>query len=73
MGKGEIARNEQFLLFPQCFLPVQKPCAIFILFEIVVCKLFEARRSGLKCVVWERPVKTCEMVEKLVGNVVNDD
>ena len=21
MGKGEIARNEQFLLFPQCFLP----------------------------------------------------
>ena len=23
LGKGEIARNEQFLLFPQCF---QKPC-----------------------------------------------
>ena len=23
VGKGEIARNEQFLLFPQCFL---KPC-----------------------------------------------
>ena len=22
MGKGEISRNEQFLLFPQCFLPV---------------------------------------------------
>ena len=22
LGKGEIARNEQFLLFPQCFLPV---------------------------------------------------
>ena len=22
MGKGEIAHNEQFLLFPQCFLPV---------------------------------------------------
>ena len=22
MGKGEIARNEQFLLFPQCFLLV---------------------------------------------------
>ena len=21
-GKGEIARNEQFLLFPQCFLPI---------------------------------------------------
>ena len=23
MGKGEVARNEQFLLFPQCF---QKAC-----------------------------------------------
>ena len=23
VGKGEIARNEQFLLFPQCFLPNQ--------------------------------------------------
>ena len=22
VGKGEIARTEQFLLFPQCFLPV---------------------------------------------------
>ena len=22
VGKGEIARNEQILLFPQCFLPV---------------------------------------------------
>ena len=22
VGKGEIARNEQFLLSPQCFLPV---------------------------------------------------
>ena len=24
MRKGEIAHNEQFLLFPQCFLPIQK-------------------------------------------------
>ena len=23
-GKGEIARNEQFLLFPLCFLPISK-------------------------------------------------
>ena len=22
LGKGEIAHNEQFLLFPQCFLPI---------------------------------------------------
>ena len=25
VGKGEIARNEQFLLFPQCFLPFWRP------------------------------------------------
>ena len=24
-GKGEIARNQQFLLFPQCFLPIWRP------------------------------------------------
>ena len=24
VGKGEIARKEQFLLFPQCFLPVSR-------------------------------------------------
>ena len=24
VGKGEIANNEQFLFFPQCFLPVFK-------------------------------------------------
>ena len=39
VGKGEIARNKQFLLFPQCFLPVWRTSAIFIKFEIVVCKL----------------------------------
>ena len=26
VGKGEIARHEQFLLFPQCF---QKACAVY--------------------------------------------
>ena len=29
MGKGEIARNEQFLLFPQCFLPIWKTFLYF--------------------------------------------
>ena len=38
--KGEIARNEQFLLFPQCFLPFGELSAIFIKVKIVVCKLF---------------------------------
>ena len=41
VGKGEIARNEQFLLFPQSFLTIRKFPAISIKFEIVFCKLFE--------------------------------
>ena len=40
--KGEIARNEQFLRFPQCFLPVWKTFSRT--FEIVVCKLFQFGR-----------------------------
>ena len=40
--KEEIARNEQYLLFPHCFLPVTENfSANFIKFEIVVCKLFQ--------------------------------
>ena len=30
VGKGEIARNEQFLLFPQCFLPVWITFCLFL-------------------------------------------
>ena len=41
MGKGEIAHNKQFLLFPQC---LQLVSAIFVKFEIVVCKLFQFGR-----------------------------
>ena len=28
-GKGKIARNEQFLLFPQCFLPIWRTFCYF--------------------------------------------
>ena len=41
VGKGEIALNEQFLLFSQCFLPFGELSAIFMKFKIVVCKLSE--------------------------------
>ena len=45
VGKGEIARNEQFLLFPLCFLyPFKELSVIFIEVKIVVCKLFQLRR-----------------------------
>ena len=36
-GKGEIARNEQFLLFPQCFLTIWKTFCHFCL--ILNCRL----------------------------------
>ena len=41
VGKGEIARYEQFLLFLQCFLPFWRLSAFFIKLKIVVCKLFQ--------------------------------
>ena len=44
VGKGEIAHNEQFLLFPKCFLPFWRTFCRFIKFKIVVCKLFQFRR-----------------------------
>ena len=40
VGKG----NEQFFHFPQCFLSVLRTFHIFIIFEIVVCKLFKFGR-----------------------------
>ena len=44
MAKGEIARNEQFLLFPQCFLP---PLDDFLPFSSNI-KLLPANSSGLE-------------------------
>ena len=52
-GKGEIARNEQFLLFPQCFLPVRRTYYYF--HKLWNCRLqtFSVCTS-LKFVVWKR-------------------
>ena len=44
VGKAEIARNKQFFLFLQRFLPFWRTFAIFTKFEIVVCKLFHFER-----------------------------
>ena len=43
-GKGEIAHNEQFLLFAQYFRPILRTSCCFIKFEIVVCKFFQFGR-----------------------------
>ena len=39
--KGEIARNEPFILFPQYFLHVEELSTVFIKWEIVICKHFQ--------------------------------
>ena len=53
VGKGEIARNEQFLLFPHCFLPVWWTFCHF--HQIWNCRLQTLLAwKSLKFVVWER-------------------
>ena len=47
MGKGEIACNEQFLLFPQCFLPNQITVSLFVLFFDII-SLYAAELEGPK-------------------------
>ena len=42
--KGEIARHEQLLLFPLCFLPLWRTLWNFIIFETVVSRLFQFGR-----------------------------
>ena len=47
VGKGEVARNEQFLLFPQCSLLNQKIVSPFVhIFGII--SLFAAELKTLK-------------------------
>ena len=56
MEKGEIARNEQFLLFPHCFYPFGELSAIFI--KIQNCRLQTILvGKSLKFVVWGRVKK----------------
>ena len=54
-GKGEIARNEQFLLFQQCFLPVWRTLCHFHQSQSTCGRLQSLSVwKGLKFVVWER-------------------
>ena len=53
MGKGEIARTEQFLLFPQCFLPFWRTFCHFHKTQNCRLQTFSVRKN-LKFVVWER-------------------
>ena len=57
VGKGEIALNEQFLLFPQCFIPMWRTLCHFHKIENCHLQTLLIWKS-LKFVVWER-VNTC--------------
>ena len=53
VAKGEIARNEQFLLFRQCFLPFYR--TFYHFHQNLNCRLKTLSvRKILKCDVWER-------------------
>ena len=44
MGKGEIAHNQHFILFPPCFLPLSKPISAiqFILSAKLIFQIGQA-------------------------------
>ena len=48
VGKGEIARNEQFLLFPQCFLLNQVIVSPFVVHIFDIISLIAAEFEELK-------------------------
>ena len=51
VGKGENAGNQDFLVFPQCFLPFPKQIKIFQLNWTCRLKMLSIW-TGLKFVVW---------------------
>ena len=53
VGKGEIARNEQFLLFQHCFLTVWRAFCHFQQIRRCCLQTLSVWKS-LKFVVWER-------------------
>ena len=58
VGKEEIARNEQFLLFPKCFLLNQKIVSPFVnIFDII--SLFSALLEEPKISMWGKGLICC--------------
>ena len=51
VGKGEIARNEQFLLYPQCFLLKQIMVCSFI-YTFAIISLFTAELEEPRIGIW---------------------
>ena len=58
VGKGEIARKEQFLLFPQCFLLNQMIVSPFVhIFHIISLKKFATEIEEHKIVISGKVVR----------------
>ena len=53
VGKGEIVRNKQFHLFPQCFLPIWRTLCYFHPFRNCHLQTLSVWESQ-KVVIWER-------------------
>ena len=67
VGKEEIARNEQFLLFPQCFLPNQIIVSLFVhIFDFI--SLFAAELEEPKIGISGKGLMILR--EKMFENVV---
>ena len=67
MGKGEIARDEQFLLFPQCFLTIT--ITFSHVNQILNCRLLTLTLwKSLKFVVRERNKRICRRQMKYCSN-----
>ena len=58
VGKGEIACNEQFLLFPPCLLPILRIVCLF--HKIYNCRVqTRSVLQSLEFVIWERVKALC--------------
>ena len=69
--KGEIARNEQFLLIPQCFLCVR--ITFYHFYQVQnCCQQTPSVWKGPKFVVWER-VKFGRVYNLSLGKGLNHD
>ena len=71
MGKGEIACNEQFLLFPQCFLPLWRTFSLLSSkFKLSSAKYFNLEESTTCCLgKGIREKCTCSGPESSAGNL----
>ena len=69
MGKGEIARNEQFLLFPQCFQLSQKTVSLFVHIFATI-SLFAAEMKKPKIGISGKGIRVEKQEKKIVCEMV---